>query len=148
MGLAVGLLIIILGLLAYVRFAPSDPAIWQVAVATTDPATPGPCVAKIALVAKGARATCLLAGTPLDTFAKLDATAMATPRTSRLAGLPTDARITWVSRSRLMGFPDYITAEVSQSPAGTRLDIFSRQRFGNGDGGVNAARLHDWLAPF
>ena len=148
MGLAVVLLIIILGLLAYVRFAPSDPAIWHVAVATTAPATPGQCIDKIALVAKGARATCLLAGNPQDVLAKLDATAMATPRTSRLAGLPIDARITWVSRSRLMGFPDYITAEVSQAPAGTRLDIFSRQRFGNGDGGVNAARLHDWLAPF
>lgn len=148
MGLAVVLLIIILGLLAYVRFAPSDPAIWHVAVATTAPATPGQCIDKIALVAKGARATCLLAGNPQDVLAKLDATAMATPRTSRLAGLPTDARITWVSRSRLMGFPDYITSEVSQAPAGTRLDIFSRQRFGNGDGGVNAARLHDWLAPF
>ena len=44
-----------------------------------------------------------------------------------------------------MGFPDYITAEASQSGDGARLDIFSRQRFGRGDWGVNAARLRVWL---
>jgi uncharacterized protein (DUF1499 family) len=45
-----------------------------------------------------------------------------------------------------MGYPDYITAEVSQTPQGTRLDILSRQRFGEADLGVNAARLKDWLS--
>jgi hypothetical protein len=45
-----------------------------------------------------------------------------------------------------MGFPDYVTAEVSQTPAGTRLDIVSRLRFGTVDFGVNAARLKDWLS--
>ena len=45
-----------------------------------------------------------------------------------------------------MGFPDYITAEVAPTAEGTRLDIFSRQRFGSSDMGVNAARLRNWLS--
>ena len=130
---------------AYVRLAPSDAAVWNMAIATTDPATPGACVDKVVLVPKGARATCLLAGTPADTLAKLDAAAMAKARVTRLAGSPGEGRITWVSRSALMGYPDYITAEAIAAPEGTRLDILSRQRFGQGDSGVNAARLKDWL---
>ena len=133
-------------LMAYVRLAPDDPVRWNIAVATTNPATPGACVTKIILVPKGARATCLLPGNPVDTLAKLDATAQNAIRTTRLTGTPTDGRITWISRSRLMGYPDYITAEVSQTPDGTRLDIFARQRYGNGDAGVNAARLQVWLS--
>lgn len=144
--LAVLIVIVVVAFMIYVRLAPSDTTRWNVPVAASEPATPGPCVDKITLVTKGARATCLLAGTPTDALTKLDAIAMAYPRTIRLAGTPADLRITWVSRSRLMGYPDYITAEVSQSPDGTRLDIVSRQRFGNADGGVNAARLKDWLA--
>jgi uncharacterized protein (DUF1499 family) len=71
---------------------------------------------------------------------------MAAPRTRRLAGSVTEGRITWVQRSRLMAFPDHITAEVAAAPEGTRLDVVSRQRYGSGELGVNAARLRDWLA--
>ncbi len=131
---------------AYVRLAPSDPALWHVAVASADAVTPGPCADKVTLVAKGARATCSIAGNPADLLTKLDAVALATPRTTRLAGSVEEGRITWVSRSLLMGYPDYITAEASPSPAGARLDIFARQRFGESDFGVNAARLKDWLS--
>jgi hypothetical protein len=131
---------------AYVRLAPTDPSAWQVAVASPDPATPGPCTHKITIVPKGARATCLLPGAPADVLAKLAASALASPRTATIASDAT--RTTWVSRSLVMGYPDYITAEVAPAPEGTRLDIFSRQRFGQGDMGVNAARLKAWLAQF
>ena len=72
--------------------------------------------------------------------------ATATPRTHRLAGSPEAGRITWITRSRLWGFPDYTTAQVTQTPTGPRLDIHARLRFGRSDMGVNAARLHAWLA--
>ena len=129
---------------AYVRYAPTDPADWNVPVAAAAPPTQGPCTDQIRLVPKGARATCLLPGTPAEVLAKLDAIALATPRTTSIAATGTLA--TWESRSKLMGYPDYITAEVTPAPEGTRLDIFSRQRFGGGDRGVNAARLKAWLS--
>ena len=113
----------------------------MLAVASSDPATPGPCLDKITIVRKGARATCLLAGTPAEVLAKLEAKALASPRTIRLAGRAEDGRITWVSRSFLIGFPDFVTAQTTQTQQGTRLDIVSRQRFGDGDEGVNAGHV-------
>ncbi len=135
-----------LALMAYIRLAPSDPRAWHISVATQDPIPQGPCADHIALVAKGARAACILPLTPAAVLDKLEAIALTSPRTLHLAGSAAEGRITWVSRSFLMGYPDYITAEVAQTARGTRLDIFSRQRFGEADLGVNAARLKDWLA--
>ena len=134
----------VVGLSLYVRYAPVDPADWNVAVATTDAASAGPCTDKISLVPQGARVTCLVPGTPAEVLTKLDAIALAGPRTLKLVA--TDSLVTWESRSQLMGFPDYITAELATAAGGTRLDILSRQRFGGGDMGVNAARLKAWLA--
>ena len=48
--------------------------------------------------------------------------------------------MTWITRSRLFGFPDYTTAEVRSDG----LYVWSRLRFGKGDMGVNAARLNGW----
>ena len=144
-GLIFALFAGVLALMAAVRLAPSDPSVWHVAIADPADPQPGPCVDQIKLVAKGARATCLLSADPVTALTTLNTTALATPRTTLLAGTAQARRITWISRSRLMGYPDYITAEARPTPLGTRLDIFSRQRFGTGDQGVNAARLRDWL---
>jgi uncharacterized protein (DUF1499 family) len=133
-------------LMAYIRLAPSDPKDWHLSVATQDPIPQGPCTDHIALVAKGARAACMLSLSPAQVLDKLEAIALTSPRTQHLVGSAAEGRITWVARSFLMGFPDYVTAEVSQTPNGTRLDIFSRLRFGTVDYGVNAARLKDWLS--
>lgn len=133
-----------LALTLYIRLAPSDPAIWHVTIADHPPATPGPCADQIRTEANGARATCLLPQDPATVLATLDKIALATPRTIRLA--TSDGLTTWITRSRLMGFPDYTTAQVQGSPQGTRLDIHARQRFGGNDLGVNTARLQAWLA--
>ena len=145
-GLIFALFIGFLALAAVIRLAPSDPAVWNVPVADGTAAIPGPCAGQVRQVAKGARATCLLPGTPAQVLARLDAIALAAPRTQALAGRPDQGRITWVARTLIMGFPDYITAEATRTADGTRLDLYSRQRYGNGDWGVNAARLKVWLA--
>lgn len=118
----------------YVRLAPSDPARWNVPPAAEGP--PGEVVA-----AEGS-ASLRLEGDGPALLARLDAIALATPRTVRLAGSVAEGRITWITRSALWGFPDYTTAEVT--PDG--LAIQGRLRFGSGDMGVNAARLRDWLS--
>ncbi len=134
-----------LAVTAVVRLAPSDPKVWNVAVTGPDDPVAGPCAKQIKIVPKGARATCLLTVGPDVVLTRLNVIALTFPRTSYLTGAAAESRVTWISRSRLMGYPDYITAETSQTPAGTRLDILSRQRFGDGDWGVNAARLKLWL---
>ena len=138
-------LIAALGLLAYIRLAPSDPAVWHISPVTAAEAGQGRCLDAITTQTNGARVACLSPDTPETLLSKLDAIALATPRTTRLAGTPQSGRITWVTRTALMGYPDYTTAEATVTPQGTRLDIFARQRFGKADFGVNAARLTVWL---
>ncbi len=136
--LALGLLVALVAFALYVRLAPTDPARWHAApVAEGDWGT-------VEVVGLN-RATLRLGpdtGAPADTLARLDALALATPRTVRLAGSVNDGRITWVTRSALWSFPDYTTAEAR--PDG--LYIEARSRFGEGDMGVNAARLRKWLS--
>ena len=121
---------------AYVRLAPSDPARWHVPVQVEGPSG-------VVVAAEGSASVRLEAelGSPAALLARLDEVAMSSPRTLRLAGSVEEGRITWVTRSKLWGFPDYTTAEA-------RLDgvhVFARVRFGGGDLGVNAARLRGWL---
>ncbi len=147
-----------LGLLAYIRLAPSDPAVWHVSPVTAAEVGQGSCLDAIATQTNGARVACISRDSPETVLARLDQTALASPRTTRLAGMPdtgrintgriTTGRITWITRTALMGYPDYTTAEVSQTPLGSRLDIYARQRFGGSDFGVNAARLRAWLRDF
>ena len=119
---------------AWVRLAPSDPARWH-----TDPAQ-GTAGAN-AHVAKA-----FLPLPPAEALAAFDAVAMAEPRTRRLAGSVEEGRITYVSRSRLWGFPDYTTVAAEPGDGGTWLVIHARARFGQSDLGVNAARVGRWLA--
>jgi hypothetical protein len=149
MGLFIAFAIIaLLGAMAYVRLAPSDPAKWHVDLEKNRPA-----VMSFTLMPPGTDMVRSLTGgayadlfstseTAIDLLKKLDAVASATPRTTRLAGSVEDGRITWITRSALWGFPDYTTAELG--PKG--LILYSRLRFGDSDMGVNAARLARWLA--
>jgi uncharacterized protein (DUF1499 family) len=133
------LVVLVLGFGAYVRLAPSDAAVWHVSPVADAPAD---CTVQTRM--GSAQVACVIADTPAAVLARLDAVAMATPRTLHLAGSPDEGRITWITRSRLWGFPDYTTAEVRAEGAGTRLDIIGRLRFGSSDLGVNAARLTAW----
>jgi len=56
--------------------------------------------------------------------------------------------VTWVQRSALFGFPDYISVQflASSDGAGSTLAIFSRARVGQSDLGVNEKRVTAWLA--
>lgn len=142
--------------MAYVRLAPSDPARWHVnpapgggadgaaggatdgAAGDADPVREG---------AGGAHAVLTVpdAG-PAEVLARLDAIALATPRTRRLAGSPDEGMITWITRSAIFGFPDYTTAAARAEGTASVLTLHARQRFGLKDLGVNAARLRDWIA--
>ncbi|WP_243614316.1 DUF1499 domain-containing protein [Shimia aestuarii] len=49
--------------------------------------------------------------------------------------------ITYITRSRMIGFPDYTTV----LQAGEELLIHARSRFGRRDFGVNAVRVERWI---
>ncbi len=78
-------------------------------------------------------------------FAALDAEIRRTPRTQVLAGSLDAGRITYVTRSRLIGFPDYTTLSLEKTAEGPVLEIFGRARYGRSDLGVNRARIEGWL---
>lgn len=78
---------------------------------------------------------------------KLDAMVMAEPRTERLAQSQDGLWVTYVQRSRVMGFPDYMSVRViPRGEDAATLSIFSRSRYGQSDLGVNRARVENWLA--
>lgn len=122
------------GLAGYVRLAPSDPARWH-----TNPAEG---------VSGGNShvARTFLPMEPTEALAAFDRVATAEPRTTRLAGSVEEGRITYVSRSRLWGFPDYTTVGTEPEDGGASLVIHGRARFGRSDLGVNAERVNRWLS--
>lgn len=130
----------LVGLFTYIRLAPEDPNVWHVALQPVE----GEADAQNPVMEKVARGVVAFvpARNPVEKLAQLVQVAGMAPRVYVLQGSIAEGRITFVARSRLMGFPDYITAEITD----TGLRIFSRQRFGSNDLGVNAKRLTDWLA--
>ena len=131
----------LLGLMVFVRLAPTDPDRWHLEHAGADWAiVPWDTVSP---ETGGARLrVSMAAGDPTDTLARLDSLAMATARTRRIAGSVNEGRITWETRSLIWGFPDYTTAEAR--PDG--VYVHARLRFGREDMGVNATRLKNWQA--
>ncbi|MBM7067479.1 DUF1499 domain-containing protein [Actibacterium sp. 188UL27-1] len=134
--------VVFVGAGIWFRIAPSDPTVWH-----TDPALAEPGPGRVVLKADGGdRAGPEFDMAPEAVLTQFDAIAMAEPRTTRLAGGPDKGRITYVSRSLVMGFPDYTTVEAVPTETGTQLIIHGRLRYGQSDMGVNSARVDRWLA--
>ncbi|MEO0428889.1 MAG: DUF1499 domain-containing protein [Pseudomonadota bacterium] len=87
----------------------------------------------------------ILESTPADPLAAFDAVARAAPRTEIIAGSLADGHITYVQRSLLVGFPDYISVKRVQTGDAASIVAWSRSRFGYSDLGENAARIDAWL---
>lgn len=75
-------------------------------------------------------------------LADLERIIRATPRTHLLAGSVADGMVTYVTRSKVFGFPDYTTVQ----QRGDDLALHARLRYGTSDMGVNKARVERWLA--
>ncbi|TDE35089.1 DUF1499 domain-containing protein [Antarcticimicrobium sediminis] len=130
LGLVVVVVLVVAGL-AFIRLAPSDPERWHRPLKVSADKT-----------FKSGVTRRLPAGP--EALARFDAIVRATPRTRVLAGSVGEGLITYVTRSRGMGFPDYTTVQ----QAGDVLEIYARSRFGRSDLGVNKARVEGWLADF
>lgn len=139
---AIGLILAIVALMIYVRVAPSNGADWN------DPKVP-PTMGPGAFPAPHG----FLVQRPMpqdgaSIAATLDGIIRATPRTRVVAGSAHSGRVTYETRSKWMGFPDYTTVTLTDIAAnGSRsLQIYGRLRFGKSDLGVNRRRIEGWLA--
>jgi len=69
---------------------------------------------------------------------------MQTPRTEVVAGSLVEGQVTYVTRTKLMGYPDFTTIGVyGANPR--YVEVYGRSRFGRSDLGVNAKRVNGWL---
>ncbi len=127
--LILGVVGLVVALGAYIRLAPSDPADWH-----TDPQ------ARTNQDLQGGVLRVVETGP--EGLARLDAIARNAPRTTVLAGSVGEGRITYITHTKIIGFPDYTTAQQD----GDVLRIHGRLRFGRKDFGVNKARVNGWLA--
>ena len=115
----------VVALMAFVRLAPSEPMRWhQMPDTITDRDLDGGAMRRA-----------------VGNLAVLDRIIRDTPRTRVLAGSVEQGMVTYVTRSRVFGFPDYTTVRRD----GEMLEIYARLRFGRSDLGVNADRVDGWL---
>jgi uncharacterized protein (DUF1499 family) len=130
------------------RWVSDDPAVWHV-----DPATAARTGAPNDFLVAPEGATAAPADRvaevhplpPRALLERLDAVALDAPRTERVGGSLDEGWITYVQRSRVFGFPDYISVRAVEVPGGSALVVWSRARVGYGDLGVNRARVERWL---
>lgn|GEM_PF-423420 len=134
---------LVLSALLWVRLSPNDSAAWNTDPLTATRTTQGGWLVR---PQGGDAAATPVAMPAAEMLAILDRIALDTPRTTRLSGSVAEGRITYITRSALLGFPDFTTVSAIALPDGTQPVLFARQRFGDGDMGVNRARVEDWLA--
>lgn len=130
--------------LAYIRLAPSNAAFWHV----------DPLSAK-----KPNRPNAFILHPDHEKYPSprfdMDAAALAARindlilsagNAKVLAGSAESGFVTYVIRTKIMGYPDYASIKFIDLPqGGATLVVFSRSRFGYSDRGVNRQRVLGWL---
>src|SRR6056297_1355566 len=114
--LILGAIGIAVALAVYVRLAPTDASVWH--------EMPG-AVTNRDLTGGAMR----VVGAGEDGLARMDEIIRATPRTEVLAGSVAEGKVSYVTRSKVFGFPDYTTLR----EAGPQLELYARSRFGKSD---------------
>lgn len=81
-----------------------------------------------------------------DLASAFDKVALGDSRVKVLSGSAAAGHVTYVQRSALFAFPDYVSVRFIESDGGgSTLAVFSRSRFGQSDLGVNKKRVSRWL---
>lgn len=138
MYIILALVILTLAATIYVRLAPVDAARWHV-----DPEEVTPPTSRNFSLVAGPQAIAIDAPA-LAVAGRLQTVADA-EGAQVVAGSLGEGFVTYVIRSRIMGFPDFLTLRLVPEGEATRLHIFSRARYGTSDLGANTARVQRWL---
>lgn len=138
-------LVILTGFSVWVRFAPSAPERWHV-----DPEIAKRSTTPNAYLLRPGNGTPPTYNISADELASaFDEFVTAKPNVTRLAGGPDEKFATYIARSRLMAYPDYVSVRfLPLDDNSSTLAVYSRSRFGYGDRGVNKGRIKRWLAAF
>ncbi|MEX1035350.1 MAG: DUF1499 domain-containing protein [Sneathiella sp.] len=83
-----------------------------------------------------------------DLAATFEGMALSEPRTEKLTSreMGADLQVDYVQYSKLIGYPDTITARfIDLGEGNSTLAVFSRAHYGYRDFGVNEARVKDWM---
>ena len=121
----------------YIRMAPLDAEALHV-----DPADVTPLASPNYALMVGTTGHFIQAE-PSDVGARIAAVAAA-DGAQVLAGSPEEGHVTYVIRSRIMGFPDIVSLRWQAQDGGTQLDIFARAIYGYSDFGTNTRLAHRW----
>jgi len=103
----------VVALLAYIRVAPTDVARWHKPVGNAETTDAEGWSARVVPDAAGL-------------LSDLHQGMLALPRTELIAGGVGDGRLTYITRSKLMGYPDYTTIEQSDG----QIKLYARLRLG------------------
>ncbi|MGY6703391.1 DUF1499 domain-containing protein [Roseinatronobacter sp.] len=129
-------------IMGYVWLAPSDPARWH-----EDPrlvARPSsPNFYLVRMVGGDAMPQVFQMGAQ-DLATRLDAIARADGG-KLIGGSVASGHMTYLTRSPVMGFPDYTSIMIEPAGDGAMVLIFARARFGHSDMGANRARTDRWI---
>jgi hypothetical protein len=120
-------IVVILGIVAgvaFIRLAPSDAARWHKPIGAAETADGTGWSARVVPATPGL-------------LSDLHQAMVKLPRTELLAGGVSEGRLTYITRSKIIGFPDYTTIEQD----GDQIKLYARLRFGKSDMGVNGKRL-------
>ncbi len=138
------ILLFILIPIGYVRFSVGDPGKWHV-----DPTTAvrGPKPNQFFMLPVNGDIESPVFNTDAATLAQtFNDLVMNKPSTRLLAGGPSELFVTYMQRSRYIGYPDYISVKFFDLEDGSStLAIYSRARYGRSDFGVNRARIKNWV---
>lgn len=130
-------------LAAYIRLAPSDPARWhEDPRLVTRPATPNFHLIRMAggdVMPQVFQMAPDVLAQRIDEIARADGAEL-------IAGSVRSGHMTYLTRTRIMGYPDYTSILVEPAGDGAMLLGFARARFGHSDLGNNRARLDRWVA--
>lgn len=139
-SILIGLVLVaVIGAAVFFRTVSMPPEVWHVDPArVTPPASPN-------FELRTGPAAPVFDAEPAVMAARIDAIATA-ERAQMIAGDLAEGHMTYVARTRLMGFPDAVSVRLVPVEGGTRVEIYSRSRFGYSDMGVNAARVERWIA--
>ena len=133
MRILIAILFLVIGLMLYIRLAPTQTDKWH-----NRPSADAPGDTSEEGGFQAVRRITAPAGEVLEAMRKI---ALETPRTELVAGSVEEGMMTFRTRSAFWGFPDFTTVAAE----GDLLVIYGRLRFGRSDMGVNKARVRDWL---
>ncbi len=138
----IALIVLAVGVMGWIRLAPSDPARWhEDPRLVTRPTSPN---FHLIRMVGGDEMPRVFQMTPEALAAQIDQIAR-TDGAELIAGSLASGHMTYLSRTRLMGYPDYTSILIEPAGEGAMLLAFARSRFGHSDLGVNHARIIRWL---